>query len=321
MTAAPTNPARSSVPVIGEEPDPARYVVGTVWAIAGISIWASWMVLTRLDLLTSGLNVFDIVAIRFATAGAILLPIVLRHGLIARSVGPGGTLLMASGSGMPYVLLGAAGLLFAPAAHAGPLIPGTMPLFAAVLSFLVLKETVDRSRRIGLLLIPFGALSILVASLVHPSTGEWIGGVLFLCAALLWASYTVTLRRARLGPFHAAAIVAVWSALAFLPIYVLFLPKLIGEVTWGTIAQQAMFQGVLVSIVSLVCFNRAVTILGASRAAVFASLVPILAALMAVPVLGEVPGPFETIGLIVVTSGVLFASGAVRVLDRRHRDG
>lgn len=296
-----------------DAPDPRTYLIGAAWAIAAVSIWAAWMVITRLDLLTSGLTLWDIVAIRFATAAAILLPFVLRHGLSARAVGLGGTLMIASGSGLVYVLIGSAGLLFAPANHAGPLIPGTMPLFAALLSVLVLRERIDRSRRVGLALIPLGAATILAGSLLAPATGEWRGDLLFLCAAFLWANYTVTLRRAGLGPFHSASIVAAWSAMVFLPIYFLVLPKQIYDAPWSAILQQVVFQGILVSVVSLVFFNRAVAALGASRTAVFGALVPMLATLMAIPVLDEVPSLPEIIALVAVTVGVLLASGAVRL--------
>ncbi len=44
---------------------------------------------------------------------------------------------------------------------------------------------------------------------------------------------------------HATAIAAVTSALVFLPIYVLFLKKGIGETAWGDIALQGFYQGVL----------------------------------------------------------------------------
>jgi len=36
---------------------------------SAVSIWAGWMLLTRLDILSSGLNVFDITAIRFGAGG------------------------------------------------------------------------------------------------------------------------------------------------------------------------------------------------------------------------------------------------------------
>jgi drug/metabolite transporter (DMT)-like permease len=55
---------------------------------------------------------------------------------------------------------------------------------------------------------------------------------------------------------------------------------------------------------------RAVTLLGASRGAAFASLVPVIAVLLAVPVLGERPRPWDLVGITLVGAGVLFASGA-----------
>ena len=57
-----------------------------------------------------------------------------------------------------------------------------------------------------------------------------------------------------------------------------------------------------------------VSILGASRAAVFPALAPGLAALMAWPVLDHVPSPSEMLGLVVVMSGLLIA---VWVVDKK----
>ncbi|MBP2562538.1 hypothetical protein J2857_005329 [Neorhizobium galegae] len=94
---------------------------GSAWGVFVVSIWAGWMVFTRLDLVQSTLTVSDITAIRFGSAAVILLPVLLRHGAIARSVGLGGTLMMVAGAGAPYA---ATGLLFAPTAIDGALIPG-----------------------------------------------------------------------------------------------------------------------------------------------------------------------------------------------------
>jgi drug/metabolite transporter (DMT)-like permease len=270
------------------------------------------MVLTRLDLGRSGLTVFDITAIRFGTAGFVLLPIILQKGAFARSVGLGGTGLMVLGAGAPYALIAAAGLLYAPAAHAGALIPGVMPLFAALLSFLLLRDRIARDRLFGLGLIPFGVLLVAGSNLFGPIGPQSFGHLLFLFAALMWASYTVTLKRSGVAPLHGAAIVAFWSALLFLPVY-LIAPISRGIMQAGlmSVAVQVVFQGILTSVVSLVAFNKAVEILGASRGAIFASLVPSLAALFAIPVLGEIPTLFETAGIAVITLGVLLGSGAL----------
>jgi drug/metabolite transporter (DMT)-like permease len=243
--------------------------------------------------------------------------VLLRHSAIAHAVGVGGTALMVAGAGAPYALVAAAGLLYAPAAQAGALIPGVMPLFATLLSVLVLRERVARDRLAGLALIPGGVLLLLGPGLVHPEGERWIGQLLFLTAALMWATYTVTLRRSGLKPLHGAAVVAFWSACLYLPVYLLApVARGIANASWGSIASQVVFQGVLSSVVSLVAFNRAVALLGASRAAVFASLVPALAAVLAVPVLGETPTPTDVAGIGLVSLGVLLGSGAVSGLWR-----
>lgn len=291
--------------------EPLRTAQGSAWALFAISIWAGWMVLTRFDLGQSTLTIYDITAIRFGTAALLLLPVLFRHGAIARSVGIGGTALMVTGAGAPYALVAASGLQFAPAAQAGALIPGVMPLFATALSVVVLKEAVSRQRLAGFVLIPIGVLLLVGPSLLAPVGQRWIGQVLFLSAALCWATYTVTVRRSGLRPLHGAAIVAFWSACLFLPIYLLApLPRGIASASISTIAIQVIFQGLLTSVVSLIAFNRAVSILGASRAAVFASLVPALATLMAIPILGEVPSSIEIGAIGLISLGVLIGSGA-----------
>src|ERR1700730_1573292 len=62
--------------------DPARvwqFVIGAVCAIAAVAIWAGWLVMMRVGV-TTALTAFDLTALRFAVAGVVLLPVVLRRG-------------------------------------------------------------------------------------------------------------------------------------------------------------------------------------------------------------------------------------------------
>jgi len=298
-------------------PSGKQALAGSAWAVCAISIWAAWMVITRMDLLSSGLDEFDITAIRFATASLILSPVVARQGIVAKSVGFGVTLLLAACAGAPYVLIASAGLTMAPASDAGPLTPGVMPLFAALLSAMFLKERIGRSRLFGLGLIPVGVALVAGTSIASGQPDRWIGDLLFMLAAFFWAVFTVTMRRGRVPSMHGAALVAAWSAVLYLPIYAFFLMRTPWHTGWATILQQVIFQGVLTSVVSLVAFNKAIGILGASRSAVFASLVPALATLLAVPLLHEQPTALQFIGIGVITLGVLFGSDAITLRLRR----
>ena len=304
----------------------ADYLRGALWGLGAISIWVSWILYTRVGVTsaTSKMSPHDLVALRFACAGLVMLPIVLRKGLAIARLGLANWLLIVCCAGVPYVLLASSGLQFAPAAQAGALIPGTLPLWAALLAMIFLREHISGLRRVGLALIPVGLVIILGAGLFHFETGHWRGHLLFIGASLTWAIFTVAMRhagRSGLEAIHAAAIVSVVSMVVYLPVYLLFLPHQLAATPWSAIIGQTLFQGIVVSIVSLVAFTRAVNLLGASLAASFASLVPVLAMLAAIPLLGEVPGMSDVAGIAVITVGVFLASGAYAAFGPgRRRD-
>jgi drug/metabolite transporter (DMT)-like permease len=87
-------------------------------------------------------------------------------------------------------------------------------------------------------------------------TRQTVGHLLFLAAALAFASYTVALRRARLDGLHAAAISAVGSMLLYMPAYAFMAgPALLGA-PMGAIALQALVQGLLTAVVSYLVYGR-----------------------------------------------------------------
>jgi drug/metabolite transporter (DMT)-like permease len=297
----------------------SRYITGALWGLFAISIWVGWILLTRYGVTTS-LSPFDITALRFACAGLLLAPIVIKRGFGLRLVGFKTLFIICFGAGVPYVLIASGGLQFAPAAHAGALIPGTMPLWAALLAMIFLHEKIGGSRRLGLCLIPIGIIIFVGAGLTQFETGYWRGHLLFLLAAICWASFTAAMRTASLKGFtalHAAAVVSVVSAIWYLPIYIFILPHRIAEAPISAILIQTVYQGIFVSIISLFAYAKSVSILGASLGASFASLVPVLAMLAAIPLLGEMPKPVDYLGIAAITIGVFLSSGAYQAIFKR----
>ena len=293
---------------------------GAAWGLFAISIWVGWILLTRYGVTTT-LSPYDITALRFACAGLLLAPVVYRRGWGIRQVGITKWLVIVCCAGVPYVLIASSGLQFAPAAHAGALVPGTMPLWAALLAMLFLKEKITGVRKLGLMLIPVGIVIFVGAGLTDFASGNWRGHLLFLTAAMTWASFTVAMRSAGQSgftPLQAAAVVSVVSAVVYLPVYLLFLPHRIMEAPLGPIFTQTIYQGIFVSIISLYAYARSVAILGASLGASFASLVPVLAMLTAIPLLGEWPKASDYIGIAAITFGVFLSSGAYQAILRKR---
>src|SRR5882757_7016543 len=97
----------------------AEYLRGALYGVAAVTIWSGWIVVARLGL-RSSLTPWDIAALRFGVAGLLLLPYVVRKGIAVERLGWIGLAAIVLGGGAP-VLLANAGLLFAPAAHAGAL--------------------------------------------------------------------------------------------------------------------------------------------------------------------------------------------------------
>ncbi len=220
----------------------ADYVRGALWGLFAISIWVGWILYTRIGVTstTSRMSPYDLTALRFACAGLVMLPIVWKRGFAIQRVGLVNWLLVVGCAGVPYVLLASSGLQFAPSAQAGALIPGTMPLWASLLAMAVLREHISGPRRLGLALIPVGIATILGTGLFHFKTGHLPGQLAFSSAAMTWATFTVAVRRSGLEAMHAAAIVSVVSMIAYLPIYLLFLPHGLAQAPLSAIVGQTL---------------------------------------------------------------------------------
>src|ERR1043166_8500096 len=133
-------------PATGER-TAAHYLRGAICGLAAVAIWSGGLVFVGLGLRTS-MSPWDIAAVRFAVAGVLTLPYLMSKGIALDRLGWGGVAAIVLGGGAP-VLLGNAGLMFAPAAHAGALYPGVMPLMVALLATVTLKEPFTARKKLG----------------------------------------------------------------------------------------------------------------------------------------------------------------------------
>ena len=271
--------------------------------------WSAWVIATRFAV-TTHLRPVDVAFLRYFVPTVLLAPVLWRHGLGLRQIGVGRTLLMVTGAGLPFLLVASTAMRFAPASDAGAVMVATMPVFVAVFSALLGGERFDRMRVIGFAAVVAGVVAIAAHGLLTAAPGAWIGHLLLLAGAALFATYTVTFRRSGASPWHAAAIVNFYSLLALAPVYLLFFGSQLLSAPTHEVITQAVMQGVVAGVVALFMFGEAVRRLGASRAAVLGSLTPVFVALLGMPLLGEFPTRLTWLAIIVVSLGVVLASGA-----------
>lgn len=282
-------------------------LLGWIAGLVTVIIWAFWMVGTR-HAVTHDLPPAAVGIVRFAVPALLLAPAVWRRGFWPKDL-PFRTKLGLLCSGAPFFLIVATGMESAPAADIGPLLPGTMPLFVALIGYLVFGETLGRTRLFGFVMILLAVLCVAGPSLLGAGNGAWRGHLLLLSGACLWGIFTHAYKRSRLTALQAAGLVGLWSLALLLPLGGPALVRAAGDGLADAILVQAVLQGFLSGVVGLVLYGYAIDRLGASRAAALSPLGPVLAAILAIPLLGEIPSLNAVLGIGLATLGVLLASG------------
>lgn len=280
--------------------DPQRLGTGIALGLGAAFTWGLYNVGADLGR-TDGFRPPDLTLLRYLVPALVLWPVLLRGTgrpslvqavVLAALVGPG------------FAMLFNLGFRFAPLSHAVVIGPGVTMLVAQALTHLSTRTRPSRARvtGIGILLVSL----LLIASELPPPRVEGVpvllGDVCFVGSGSLWGVYTFLMGRWRMAPMAATAAIAGTSSLVFLPIYlgVWGIPRMPA----GLWAEQIVFQGVIGGALAFVIFAATVNRLGAGRAALFPALVPMTAALMAIPITGHVPPPVQWIAIALATAGL-----------------
>jgi drug/metabolite transporter (DMT)-like permease len=222
-------------------------------------------------------------------------------------------------AGIGYCSLAYSGFFYAPVAHASVLLPGSLPLWTALWAAWLLRDRITGPRALGLALILAGGLLVGGTSLWEGLQGgqSWRGDVLFMGASACWGLYTVLCRHWRLSAMTATLAVALGCLFSAVPFYALgvasgWVPSQLAQAGWGEILFQSVFQGGFSMWLAGLAFTQVVVTFGPIRTTLLTSTVPVLAALLAVPLLGEALSAYALLGLVCVTLGLLLGLHAMR---------
>ena len=185
-------------------------------------------------------------------------------------------LIIVCGAGLPFFWLAGMGMRFTSVADGSTLVPGALPLFVSLLAFFFLGQKITPTGRNGLVLILIGVLLMIAFSVNQAAAGLWQGYALFLFGSLLWAAFTLALRRSGLEALEGAAVVT-YGSIALLVIHLLFSgePLQLLDLPVNVFATQILLQGIGVGLVSTISYAYAVAKLGANRASLVGALTPV----------------------------------------------
>ncbi|MBI1243481.1 MAG: EamA family transporter [Alphaproteobacteria bacterium] len=281
--------------------------IGIAGGVAAATFGAAWQVATRFGV-TAVLAPFDLAILRYGVPAIVLLPILVRRGLWPTPAPAWLALPIVLGAGLPFGLVAMMGAKFAPVAHMGALIPGTMPIFTAFMAAIFLGDRVSPRRLAGFAAILAGVAAIAGTSLSDIGAQTWVGDLLFLLAAAIWSVYTVAFRRSGLDPWQSIALISLSSILAAIPLRLAVEGTQLPEVPLDAALVQFAAQGVLAGLAGTWTFSLAVRHIGAARAALSGAFVPVLATLGGAAALGEIPTPAVLAGMALTIVGTLLAA-------------
>jgi len=286
-------------------PSPGAHsvIIGIACGIGAAICWACGFTAARHGI-AIGLSPFDIAFHRYAWAGLVLLPSVLRAG--ARDLGGVGW-----GRGLAFALLGgpgqavisAAGFLVVPLGHGGVIQPSCAVLGGVLLATIVLGERLPAIRTCGALTIVGGVALIGQEALITIGASGLAGDFSFALAGLMFATFGTLLRMWRIDPKRATAVISALTLL-YVPVHatIFGFDRMIAA-GWFENAVQVAVQGVFSGPLAIYLFARSVMLLGASRAAIFAALVPAATLVVGFLALDETPSMAQVGGLAIVLVG------------------
>jgi drug/metabolite transporter (DMT)-like permease len=263
----------------------------------------------------AGLSAIDIAGLRYLGAAILGAPLFLRSDVretFARH--PFRMLLLGTLGGGLYGTVFAVATSLTPSTHGAILLPSTNITATLIGAGLMNGVWPDRVRWIGLALIVGGLIVFGVGSRGGLGGGGALtiyGDMMFVSLGLMWAVVSLLMRRWNVPPAATTASLVVTGlfAVAFwIAVEGVSAARAAPLASLG----QALFQGGLLTVIAFAVWGELVARLGPALTSLGVACVPLLATLVAIPLLGEWPSTLQYLATGIVVAGMALASGAAQ---------
>ncbi len=283
----------------------SRRSLAVLAMLGAVTIYGTNFAISRHGI-QNGMTPNDMTFVRFLLAGMILLPLFLRAGWRdCAGIGWGRGLVLTVMSGLPMTLMMMQGLAWSPAAHGAAIGPGTVTVIGAIGGWLIFGNRPGWTVILGILIVVAGLAMIGLAASTSGSRDVLLGDLCFLGVGLVWGGYPLMLQLWKVDPLRATAVLSVLSAVAFTPWYLLAGQGNLLNVPFWVVALHAVNQGLINVVIGLWLWGFAVREVGAALSGRFPPLIPVIGTLTAIPLLGEIPGFLQWLGIGLIVGGLM----------------
>lgn len=191
------------------------------------------------------------------------------------------------------------------------------PVFIYILSFIFLKEKLNRNQFIGTVISFIGVITIIsngsIRALQHLSFNK--GDLIVIIAVILWSIYSLLVKQyaSELPGQSTFLISIVIGIIMLLPFYIHENMSASLVIHWtATSIFAVLYTGILASIIAFLAWNTGVVRLGANRAGIYLNFIPVFASIFAVLFIGEKIVLSQIIGGLLVVAGVYWTGRKIK---------
>lgn len=234
---------------------------GIAVGLLAASIGALYTVFARWGV-AHGLAAQDMTVLRFGVAGLVTLPVLwlaLRRDAAGVARRWRAWLLISLLAGPPFGLLMFGALQWAPPSHAAVVPFTAMSVMGTLLAVWLLGERFTAAKAAGLTLVVGGLAVLSGASLDSLTPRALAGDAMFLLAGTAWAGFGIVMRRQRLDPLLATAVISFVALLTYVPLYFAWVgPQRLLAAAPSVLAVEVLVQGVIAGAGTLYTYSRMV---------------------------------------------------------------
>lgn len=290
--------------------------------MGAVIFWGISFVATKVAL--ESFPTFTLVFFRFGAASCCFMMLIMRRGIPRFSRKDHGKIfLMALFEPGLYFVFETTGLQYTSAAKAS-LIIATIPIVIMVLATLFLGERTGPAGIAGILLSLTGIVVLVAGDPEFDMTlgGPLAGDMLIAGAVISCSVYMVIARNMGQGhsPLEITMMQIIYGAVFFAPLFLWELPSIEWTAISGRSAAALVYLSLFSTIAAFLCNNYALSRIPASQASVFINGIPVVTALSAWFLLGEVLTGLQLAGGTLVLLAVFLTNMSAMLASARQKN-
>lgn len=283
-----------------------KRLTAIILLIVAMVIWGSAFAVTKASLAEVPPVLFAF--LRYIIASFLLVALVIFSGKlkkIPRPVPWTAIALMGASGVFLYTVVYNISLVYTSAAQ-GALVQSFIPIVTVLFAAFFLKESLSPIRLLGISVSIGGIFLIMFfAEGSSDAPNTFLGNALMLLSVIFWAAYTIFAKRlAEFDPLVITTGATLIGTILLAPAALFELGGTNFPVITASGWTGVIYLGVFSSAVAMLLYNRSLQHLNAGQTANFLNLMPVVAVLIAVVFLGEIPTFWQIAGGILVLSGV-----------------